>query len=192
MKNVLGTKMTQKIFWTSDLHIFHARIIQLCKRPFSSAEEMTETIIENYNKVVGKNDIVYNLGDVVFDRKLDYELVKKTLKRLNGTIHVIMGNHDNEKLFAHLMVDQVFASLNQTKMVTISGQQIWLSHYPHVSWPSSSHGSWMLHGHCHGSYSNNKSRILDVGVDSHNFFPVSFEQVREIMTAKEMSQEMPF
>lgn len=47
------------IFFTSDLHLGHENCIRLCNRPFSSIEEMDETLIENWNyKVTGK-DTVY-------------------------------------------------------------------------------------------------------------------------------------
>lgn len=56
----------QNIFFTSDTHFWHENIIKFCNRPFSSVEEMNDTIIENWNKVVGENDIVFHLGDFVF------------------------------------------------------------------------------------------------------------------------------
>ena len=47
------------IFFTSDLHLGHENCIRLCNRPFSSIEEMDETLIENWNHKVTGKDTVY-------------------------------------------------------------------------------------------------------------------------------------
>ena len=83
---------TKHIWVTSDTHFNHANIIKYCNRPFSSVEEMNETIIANWNKVVSERDIVYHLGDFALG---DKSLIPNILRRLNGCIKVIMGNHDN-------------------------------------------------------------------------------------------------
>ena len=60
-------------------------------RGFTTADEMNEAIIERWNKVVKPDDIVYHLGDVFLNNdKVGIECVK----RLNGTIFMIWGNHD--------------------------------------------------------------------------------------------------
>ena len=55
-----------KVFFTSDTHFNHANIIKFCERPFGSIEEMNEALIANWNRVVGKDDIVFHLGDFCF------------------------------------------------------------------------------------------------------------------------------
>lgn len=54
------------IFFTSDLHLGHENCIRLCNRPFSSIEEMDETLIENWNHKVTGKDTVYILGDLIY------------------------------------------------------------------------------------------------------------------------------
>ena len=69
-------------FFTADLHLGHKNIIKYCNRPFSSLKDMDETIINNWNSVVGKNDTVYALGDLVFG----FHKYEKYLNQLNGKI----------------------------------------------------------------------------------------------------------
>ena len=47
-----------------------------------------KALVENWNKIVGKNDRVYILGDFAFRNHLDYLLA------LNGNKILIKGNHD--------------------------------------------------------------------------------------------------
>lgn len=79
----------------SDTHFGHARILTFQDdqgrnvRTFSSVEEMDETMIENWNKVVKPLDKVYHLGDVAINRKN-----LPILTKLNGRKRLILGNHD--------------------------------------------------------------------------------------------------
>ena len=82
------------IFFTSDSHFCHSNIIKFCDRPFKDVEEMNEILIDNWNKTVGPNDIIYHLGDFCFAGSAEWHSI---LGRLNGRIHLILGNHD-EKL----------------------------------------------------------------------------------------------
>jgi calcineurin-like phosphoesterase family protein len=60
-------------------------------------EEMNETIIENWNKTVNPGDYVYHLGDFAFGQK---KLHRGFYDRLNGSIRLIVGNHDDIKFYA--------------------------------------------------------------------------------------------
>ena len=78
-----------EMFFTGDHHFGHANIIKYCNRPFNSVEEMDEMLIDEWNYVVNPDDIVYHLGDIAFSmNELD-----KIIRRLNGTIYIIPGNH---------------------------------------------------------------------------------------------------
>ena len=51
------------IYFTSDLHFYHDKIITHTQRPFHHAEEMNKTLIQKWNNKVSSNDEVYILGD---------------------------------------------------------------------------------------------------------------------------------
>lgn len=78
-------------WFISDTHFGHKNILEYEKehRPFSTVEEMNETIIERWNSVVKQKDTIYHLGDFAFGKK-NIEIAS----RLNGRKHLVMGNHD--------------------------------------------------------------------------------------------------
>jgi len=84
--------MTNSTFFTSDTHFYHENIIKYCSRPFSSVDEMNKAMIDNWNNVVGKNDIVWHLGDFCFGKK---DNIMEIFPKLNGKINLVMGNHDH-------------------------------------------------------------------------------------------------
>jgi len=64
-------------------------------------------------------------------------------------------------------------------------QKIIMSHYAMLVWNRSHHGSWMLHGHSHGGLKYPvEGKILDAGIDAHNYFPISYDEVKAIMSTK--------
>lgn len=65
------------LFFTSDLHFGHEKIIKACRRPFSSVEEMNGKLVENWNATVGAQDEVYILGD--FALRLEMPVIHEIL-----------------------------------------------------------------------------------------------------------------
>lgn len=167
------------LFFTSDTHFGHANIIKYSNRPFRNKDEMDEAIIENWNKVVSDKDVIYHLGDFSFD---NYEYTRNILKRLKGHKHFIWGNHDrlfqkNKELLGY------FESVQDYKEIKWNDKKLVLIHYPLLTWNKGHHGSFHLHGHCHGTLNhlNKNTTRLDVGVDNFNYAPVSFEEITEIL-----------
>ena len=78
-------------YFIADTHFNHGNIIKYCNRPFKDSKEMNEYIINRWNSVVTKDDIVYHWGDVGFGTT---EELKQIIGRLNGTKILIRGNHD--------------------------------------------------------------------------------------------------
>ena len=83
------------IFFIGDPHFGHKEIVHPDKPRFyfSSYTEMEETLIENWNSTVSKNDEVWILGDICITKKS-----LGVLKKLNGTHKAVLGNHDTFRL----------------------------------------------------------------------------------------------
>jgi len=161
------------IWFTSDQHFGHEKIIGFTDRPFSSADEMDEVMIDNWNDLVGKQDEVYFLGDLCFG--LHRQNVTALVKRLNGHKHAIWGNHDHKQT----RKSEGWTSKQYYKQLNVDKQSIVLCHYPFETWNKAHHGAWHLHGHCHGNLvSAHTGPRIDIGVDSWDFKPVHIDTVR--------------
>jgi calcineurin-like phosphoesterase family protein len=150
------------IWFTGDEHYFHKNIIKYTNRPFGSMEEMDDILIKNFNNVVQEKDIVYHLGDFIFNNKYKEEYIKS----LNGINIFLKGNHDKH-----------MGNLPYIVEITIDGQFIVLCHYAMRVWNRSHYGSWQLYGHSHGTLPPIGNQY-DVGVDNNEYFPISFEQLK--------------
>jgi calcineurin-like phosphoesterase family protein len=104
-------------------------------------EEHDEALIDNWNKVVGKRDLVYHLGDVGMDRPAGY-FGAGIYPRLNGRKYVIGGNHDTPEILAH------FDKVNGCIRMDINGRNCMLTHIP--IHPQEMWWEFNLHGHLHG------------------------------------------
>lgn len=169
------------IFFTSDTHFGHDNVLKYCERPFENIDLHDNALIENWNSVVGRSDKVYHLGDLGLCPKARLESV---FACLNGEISVLRGNHDRHfpdcvKVLGH------YYELKVPDDEMDCEQKIVLCHYAFQVWNKSHFGSWHLHGHSHGTLATPDNMLrYDVGVDGNNFTPVSYEQVKQIMTRK--------
>ena len=85
----------KKIWLIGYRHFGHSRIIEYCGRPFSSAEQMDEILINNWNRCVRSDDDVFVLGDFALCNKAR---MIELGKRLKGRKTLILGNHDGSPL----------------------------------------------------------------------------------------------
>ena len=171
--------MSDEVFFTADTHFGHGNVIEFCDRPFEDREEMDEALIERWNSVVGIHDRVYHLGDFSFRGPGPSIGIKH---RLNGRIYLVEGNHDRRM---KAEVRQLFEWVKPLHELRIEGQKIVLCHYPLLTWNASHRGSWSLHGHSHGNLREDPNvRRIDVGVDCHDYRPISFAAVKKLMEKK--------
>lgn len=174
-----------KTFFSSDHHFNHNSILiyqQNRGELFTTINEHDDFLIKSWNSVVGKNDIVYHLGDIFFCGIIK---AKEISDQLNGKIHLILGNHCKIKMLSKL---NRFESIQDYKVVYVEDedtfkkrQKIILCHYPFESWWHMSKGSIMLHGHSHGSLEHKIAKRMDVGVDTNNFIPYEYNEIKEKM-----------
>lgn len=57
------------VWFTSDQHFGHKKILDYSDRPFRSLRHMHRVIIKNHNNLVSKDDTVIVVGDFCFSSK---------------------------------------------------------------------------------------------------------------------------
>ena len=158
-------------YFISDTHFNHVNIVKYCNRPFDSVEEMNNTIIENWNKTVKENDIVYFLGDFVLSKNKG-TMVKKYKDLLNGEIIFIKGNHDKKG--------------KKFEIIEYEDYKFMLIHNPDSSYTFDFNG-WIIHGHHHANdldkypLINPKMKRINVSVEVLNYKPISFENILKLI-----------
>lgn len=182
------------IYFTSDTHFGHRRIIQYCNRPFDNVHIMDQVILDRINETVGINDTLYILGDFTFrgGKPIDYR------SKINcKDVHLCLGNHDRRKDYETFRDGTIsgFTSVQDVKEIIYCNQRIYLSHYAHRTWAASHKGSWMLYGHSHGKLdyedSISERKTLDVGVDNTMNYgkmfgePWSFKELQKLFGKKQ-------
>ena len=190
------------IWFTSDTHYGHKNIVRGCSdwsdlsvcRDFESLKEHDQTLVKNINKVVGWNDILYHMGDWSFGGE---DNIWKFRRQINcQTIHLIGGNHDHHirrnKILTTdsglINAQDLFTTYNELYEKIIAGKyDVVFCHYALATWHKAKKGSWMLHGHSHGSLKQSEFKRLDVGIDCHpEFRPFHLEEVKEILSHRKL------
>lgn len=183
------------IYFTSDTHFGHNNIIKYCERPFDNVHIMDQVMFDRINETVGVDDTLYILGDFCFKGGKPIEYRSRIMCQ---DVRLILGNHDKRSDYIDNLsaarVDVGFTSVREVEELIHCNQRIYLSHYPHRSWPASHKGSWMLYGHVHSTLDNedkNSSRkTLDVGVDNTINYgkmfgePWSFKELQKLFGKK--------
>lgn len=159
---VSGTEksFTGRVFWISDLHLFHSNILSFVgkeKRPFEDMETMNEVLVANILDTIQKDDILIFVGDITFEKPdsgtypKTNEILKEVWSSCAYTINIV-GNHDvNKKMeLMDLHFDETRASLT----LDYSGRPILVTHYP-VSMKvlDLKADALNIHGHTHSDIS---------------------------------------
>jgi calcineurin-like phosphoesterase family protein len=160
------------ILITSDTHWHHFNIISFSKRPFKTTEEMNEELIKRWNEKVDKSDTVYHCGDIAFCSIQEF---RKIRARLNGKIILIMGNHDYSQKFHKSQ--GIFTDIHDIHVLRSGKNSFVLCHYPMWEWAGYFRGAIHCYGHVHNAYNMKVKGALNVGVDNHNFYPLTLDEV---------------
>ena len=174
------------IFATSDMHFGHDREFVWKVRGFNSIQEMNDEYVNRWNSVVGAEDDVYCLGDLMLGDPSNIEYIKK----LNGKIHIVYGNHDTNnrrKMYAELpnVVETAWAI-----MLDYKKYHFFMTHFPcltgNLEKKSLKQCTCNLFGHTHQTtnFYNDLPFMYHVGVDSHDGYPVNLDIIIEQMNAK--------
>lgn len=171
-----------KIFFWSDLHLFHNNIIRYASRPFESVEHMNQTLINNYWTIITDKDLVIFGGDVGFG---DIEEVIKLLKPLPGKKVLVLGNHDfdkNQGIFRNYHVfDNITIAFSFQKEFNEEQYNIIVSHYP-IAANALPEKTINIHGHIHQHLPGEKN--INMSVEHTAFSPVNMDYAIETLIEK--------
>jgi calcineurin-like phosphoesterase family protein len=166
------------VFLISDTHFGHHNMYNFTlhdgtrvRHEFENVTEGDLAMIQNWNKVVGKKDKVYHLGDVFINRK-----AKFILNELNGDKVLIKGNHDIFKLNDYTEFFRDIRAYHVLDKMIIS----------HVPIHRESLGKFVgnVHGHLHrgvvlDNEKNPDSMYQSVCVEHINYTPIELSEVRK-------------
>lgn len=177
------------IYYISDTHFFHTRIIEICNRPYKSVEEMNEDIIQKWNKKIKDSDDVYFLGD--FALKGSDDEVIEVAKRLKGKIHFIQGNHDKVELLEELKKRNLIEDYAIYREIEDNGRRVVLFHYPIEDWNGQYKGSYHVFGHIHNTQNNYKimPRRFNAGVEVIGYEPQTLDSLIKLNKYKQTKLE---
>lgn len=165
------------VFLVSDTHFGHHNMLKFTNpdgtrvRPFwENADDMNADMIQRWNSVVGANDKVYHLGDVVINRKYLH-----IMSQLNGKKVLIKGNHDIFKITDYL---EHFYDIRSYH--TLANKLI-LSHIP-IHPMEISRFKFNVHGHLHEKIVMDENgsqhpKYFSVCVEKINYTPIPLETV---------------
>ena len=158
------------IWVTSDLHLNHKNILNTCRK-FKSIEQHNEYIISQYNSVVGKDDLVYILGDAVWRPLKESEPL---IKRLNGRKILILGNHDKGTIGEY----KSLGFIDVIKHPIYYSDKIILSHYP-VQECFNNPFCINIHGHLHQA-TVDLPNYFNCNIELNDFKPINIKDFEVI------------
>ena len=185
-------KPMQKRFFTSDLHFGHENVLRFDDRKFKDVDEMDAELIRRWNAKVGKGDIVYVFGDMIW--KTRNGVAEDLIKSLNGQIILIKGNHD--RFLHNTRAKNALAGVKDYEDISVTLEdgtvrRCILSHYFMPFYIGHRNNAIHLHGHSHNTEEHLHEleiteilrqkgytpRIVNVGCMHWNYEPVTLDEI---------------
>lgn len=137
-------------YFIADTHFGHKNILSYDARLFKSVEEHDEHLIKCWNDAVSYDDDVYILGDISWHNSTK---TNEILDSLNGTKHLIIGNHD-KKLLKNREFQNRFQEITSYKELPCDNGKgcLVLCHYPIPCFNGHYYGDFHLYGHVHNGW----------------------------------------
>lgn len=185
-------------WFTADLHLGHANIIEYSGRPFDSVDTMNRALIDRWNEVVADDDEVWMLGDFALGKIAD---TLPLVAELAGRKVLLTGNHDRcwpghgrrsegwEERYLEAGFDEI---RHDDTTMNVGDNEALACHFPYrgdrhdrdrfVASRPADRGRWLLHGHVHERWLQ-RGRMINVGVDAWSYRPVSEEEIAGVIDA---------
>lgn len=166
---------TGRVWFWSDLHLFHKNIIPYTGRPFEDVDGMNDTLMRNCLEHVAPGDILIFGGDITMG---SVTATNELLQAIPCYKINVLGNHDIERKGKRLAlaVDEVAAYLE----LSVRGVSVLVTHYP-VSDLILAPGQINLHGHIHNTELHpslgDGSRHINMSVEHTGFAPASLDEL---------------
>lgn len=157
-------------FFTADTHFGDAPLVARRRSAFGSVEGHDEALIARWNAVVAPGDTVWHLGDFAAGASRPH--CAAVFARLNGIKCLVRGNHDTNRVLELPWAEPPVESARLTVADALGRPwRLFLSHYPHRSWPGFWRETRHLYGHTHACLPDT-SRSCDVGADACDYRPL--------------------
>ena len=167
--------------------VSHDRDFLYKPRGFTNIVDMNNAIVERWNKIVQPQDIVYVLGDIMLN---DNNEGMRLLESLNGSIRIVLGNHDTATRQALYSTARNVEDVSLAAKLKYKGYHFFMTHYPCITGnlekESLKQCTCNLYGHTHQTtnFYQDMPFVYHAGVDSHNCTPVHIDQIIEDMENK--------
>ncbi len=166
-------------YFIADLHLGHVNCLAFDNRPFGTIQAHDDFIISKWNEKVGWDDDAYILGDISM---YNVTRTNEILNQLNGSKHLIIGNHDRGFL-KNAEFRSKFVEILEYKELSIgNGNIVVLSHYPIPCFNRHYYDSYHLYGHVHSSFEWNMMEHVKMQMKELYDTPCNMFNVGAMMT----------